>query len=39
MLRHGAEGFTSLPKEGMLQIFITLGWVKSLESWVQWQAC
>jgi hypothetical protein len=39
MLRHGADGFTSPPKEGMLQIFIILGWVKSLESWVQWQAC
>jgi hypothetical protein len=26
ILRHGTDGFTSPPKEGMLRIFTALGW-------------
>jgi hypothetical protein len=42
-LRHGTDGFTSPPKEGMLQILsplksIDLGQVWTCKPWVQWQA-
>jgi hypothetical protein len=42
-LRHGTDGFTSPPKEGVLRILsplksIILGRVWTRESWVQWQA-
>jgi hypothetical protein len=40
ILRHGADGFTSPPKEVMLRIFIALkilSRVSTRESWVQWQ--
>jgi hypothetical protein len=42
-LRHGINGFTSPPKEGVLRILsplksIVLGRVWTLEHWVQWQA-
>jgi hypothetical protein len=37
-LRYGADGFTSPPKEGALQIFIELGRVWTCESWAEWQA-
>jgi hypothetical protein len=38
MLRHGADGFTSPPKEVVLLIFIVLGRVWKPEAWVEWQA-
>jgi hypothetical protein len=42
-LRHGTDGFTSRPKEGVLRILsplksILLGRVWTREPWVQWQA-
>jgi hypothetical protein len=43
-LRHGTDGFTSLPKEVVLRIFITvkksidLGRDRTREPWVQWRA-
>jgi hypothetical protein len=42
-LRHGTDGFTSPPKEGMLRILsylksIEFGRVWTREPWVQWQA-
>jgi hypothetical protein len=36
-LWHGANGFTSLPKEGVLQTSIALRWVWTRKPWVQWQ--
>jgi hypothetical protein len=38
-LRHGADGFTSPPKEGVLQPSkpIALSRVLTREPWVQWQ--
>jgi hypothetical protein len=43
ILQHGASGFTSLPEEGVLWIFITLknpclSWFRTCKPWVQWQA-
>jgi hypothetical protein len=38
ILRHGADGFTSPPREGVLRNFIALTRVWSREPWVQWQA-
>jgi hypothetical protein len=43
-LRHGTDGFTSPPKEGVLRILsplksIDLGRVSTREPWVQWQVC
>jgi hypothetical protein len=37
-LLHGADGFTSPPKQVVLRIFIALGRVWTREPWVQWQA-
>jgi hypothetical protein len=38
ILRHGADGFASLPKEGVLQIVIAPGRVWTREPCIQWQA-
>jgi hypothetical protein len=43
ILRHGASGFASPQKEGVLRIFIALkihriSRVRCREAWVQWQA-
>jgi hypothetical protein len=44
ILWHGTDSFTTPPKECMLWIFIalkksiTLGWLWTHESWVQWKA-
>jgi hypothetical protein len=34
ILRNGADGFTSPPKEGVMQIFVALGRVWTYEPWV-----
>jgi hypothetical protein len=39
ILRHGTEGFTSPPKEDVLQIFIALARFWARDPWVQWPAC